>query len=102
MFSPFLFIVYCLIVYRITSLIVIEAGPFDIFQRVRDYVGVDDLAETQRGFYPKLFSCSYCMSVWVAAVLWLPFAIFPSLFCFCLGFLAVSAVVMILHDLSQR
>jgi hypothetical protein len=52
-----------LCVWRITHLLNVEDGPWDLFFRFRKIVG--------NGFWGKLLDCFYCLSVWVA----LPFAI---------------------------
>ena len=51
-----------LVVWRITHLFNREAGPGDIFTRLRQWVGA--------GFLGQLLDCFYCLSLWVA----LPFA----------------------------
>lgn len=53
---------------RISLLFVKEDGPFDIFGKLRDYVGVqyDAMGEPYgENFFAKLLSCIYCTSVWV-------------------------------------
>jgi len=69
-----------LFVWRICSLLVREEGPFSIFDRLRHLVGVKqnelsiNYGET---FLSKLFSCVWCMSVWVAlpvAILFIPYS----------------------------
>jgi hypothetical protein len=50
-------------VWRVTHLLSQEAGPLEIFSKLRRLAG--------EGFWGQLFSCFYCMSVWVSA----PFAI---------------------------
>jgi len=92
----FFFFVYCLFIYRITSLLVIEDGPFSVFQKIREFVGVNDYAEKQVGYFPKLFSCTHCMSVMLALIFW-PLYLYhmEALFMFS-GFLAVSSVVILL------
>lgn len=54
--------------WRLTALLILEDGPFRIFTNLRDAVGAglmddDDCPLTQLG---GLFSCFWCMSVWVA------------------------------------
>ena len=49
--------------WRITSLIRSEEGPFLIFERFRDYIGVD-IDSIEPNFQTKLFSCINCFSVW--------------------------------------
>jgi len=61
-----------LITWRISHLIIHEEGPFAIFARWRDWVGVKyDLhnraySQNELG---KLFTCLYCASVWVGIVI---------------------------------
>ena len=49
-------------VWRVTHLLVAEDGPWNIFARLRRWVGA--------GFFATLISCFYCLSLWVSA----PFA----------------------------
>lgn len=50
----FPFIVLSLAVYRLTVLVSRDAGPFNVFVRLRDK--------------SKLAKCPYCSSVWISAV----------------------------------
>jgi hypothetical protein len=52
-----------LAVWRVTHLLHVEDGPFDIFQRVRVTAGT--------GLFGKVLDCFYCLSLWVAV----PFAL---------------------------
>ena len=52
-----------LCVWRITHLLSVEDGPWDVVVRLRQAVG--------SGFWGKLLDCFYCTSLWVAT----PFAI---------------------------
>jgi type VI protein secretion system component VasK len=51
-----------LAVWRVTHLLTAEAGPWDVFLRLRRLVG--------GGFWSTLINCFYCLSLWVAV----PFA----------------------------
>ena len=54
--------------WRVAHLLVEEDGPFDIFEKLRQFAGVrSGLVE---GFWPKLFSCVWCMSVWVCVLVY--------------------------------
>jgi hypothetical protein len=50
-------------VWRITHLLHAENGPWNVMERFRALIGA--------GFWSSLFSCFYCLSLWVAA----PFAV---------------------------
>jgi hypothetical protein len=56
--------------WRISSLLVSdhETGPFDLFGRLRDAVGVNYTADSRRvgsNELARVFTCIWCMSVWV-------------------------------------
>lgn len=55
------FVLGVLAVWRVTHLLHAEAGPWDIFARLRRRLGT--------GFMGALFGCFYCLSVWIAAPL---------------------------------
>jgi hypothetical protein len=56
----YLLILGILATWRITHLVVIEAGPWDVFGRLRRAAGSGALAE--------LLGCFYCFSLWTAAL----------------------------------
>lgn len=66
----FYMILICgLVVWRISSLLVNETGPFDIFENIRFYSGVryNEIGTYGINFISKILSCVWCMSVWVSA-----------------------------------
>ena len=59
--------------WRIASLLVNEAGPFDIFVRLRRWARVPDPmhpTDEPRPFIGGVLSCVWCASIWLAAGLW--------------------------------
>lgn len=63
------FLIATLATWRLSSLLVNEDGPNDMFLIIRTRLGVhligdDDRPESNLG---RLFSCIWCMSVWVGA-----------------------------------
>ncbi|MGB9196011.1 MAG: hypothetical protein WCB53_03700 [Terriglobales bacterium] len=58
------FLLGALAVWRVSYLLVYENGPWNLFVRIRHYLG--------HGFWGEVTNCFYCASVWVA----LPFAFF--------------------------
>jgi hypothetical protein len=63
-------IVLGLITWRLTSLLVAEDGPFDIFAKFRHFLGVrynaysEPFATNMTG---RMILCHWCTSIWVAA-----------------------------------
>lgn len=77
---PELLILAALATYRLTLLFSKEAGPGDIFGRLRYWVGVrPDVysKETATGFLSELILCPYCLSVWIGFCAALLMAIAP-------------------------
>jgi Protein of unknown function (DUF1360) len=64
MTKEFLFVLLCLVVWRLTHLLSKEDGPFDIIYRLRKAIG--------GGFFGNLLDCFYCLSLWIA----LPFGLY--------------------------
>lgn len=62
----------CLITWRITSLLLNEHGPYEVFDKVRDAVGID-YDEFGRKLFSnelaRMFGCFWCCSIWVALCL---------------------------------
>lgn len=56
--TPFQFVLACLACYRLTVLIARDAGPWNVFGRLRKMTRLS-----------KLLSCPFCVSVWVATVI---------------------------------
>jgi hypothetical protein len=88
-------ILAALAVWRITSLLVDEEGPFDVFEKLRWAVGLKPGAEAKT-FLQKTFSCAWCMSVYVA----LPFALFSDHFI--IAWLGYSGGAILIHSVIDR
>ena len=63
-------IVYMLATWRIASLLVNEAGPGNIFLKLRERVGIGhdssgNVAAIPDGFFPGVLACVWCCSIWV-------------------------------------
>jgi hypothetical protein len=55
--------------WRLTSLIVNEEGPFDIFVKLRTYIGIETNAYGVSGgnnMIAKALTCIWCTSLWVS------------------------------------
>lgn len=65
------FLLVSLAVWRLTSLLAREEGPFLIFTKLRDKLGVkyDSLSRAYgTTFFSKLILCPWCLSIWISAV----------------------------------
>jgi len=64
-------ILYILAVWRLSSLLVREEGPGDIFGKLRSKAGVKYDAHSRpygENFLAKLLSCVLCVSLWISII----------------------------------
>jgi len=71
--EPLRLALLALATFRLTHLFWWEFGPWDVFWRLREWVGVlavngaeDDVVLYGHTFLGKLFSCPLCLSMWIA------------------------------------
>ena len=77
--SPALRLGLCILVsYRITDLIVLDDGPFDVFKKLREAIGRFAAIHRSAKGLGKLINCPFCLGVWISGLSSLLF-IFPSL-----------------------
>lgn len=65
------FLCNILITWRLTSLAVSEEGPFDVFARLRDLIGIEyDEFNVCIGtnIFAKAFCCFWCASLWISTL----------------------------------
>ncbi|KKM96616.1 hypothetical protein LCGC14_1176320 [marine sediment metagenome] len=60
-------IIIGLAAWRLASLLVFEDGPFAVFARLRQRVGLDD--EGEIGRVAELLSCIWCTGFWMAVIM---------------------------------
>ena len=106
------FCIICLAAWNISSLLVQEEGPFNIFARIRYWMGVD--VGPDMGLYKRygigvirentsgLFMCVWCMSRWVAAILIVSYMVFPSPTMILCSILAVSTAVIAVDNWNSK
>ena len=89
----FRFLLAVLATWRLTHLLVLEDGPWDVVVRVRYALG-DSLAG-------RAMDCFYCTSVWMAApfALWLARGSIPMVV---VTWLALSGAASLLHEYAPR
>lgn len=92
--------------YRLSSLLVDEAGPFDIFIAVRSIFGIKHDAEGTAEFWPnnyfaQMLSCVFCTSLNVSFVLWFLWVFAPSVSVGVAFPFAVGGVAAWLHGRTE-
>lgn len=65
-------VIFGLATWRISSLFVVESGPFRVFHKIRELAGIvhDDEGTPYQypdSFFGELLSCVWCTSIWVGA-----------------------------------
>lgn len=82
--------------WRVSSLLVSEDGPWHVFDRIRGRIGLHEAGEM--GVVQEVFSCVWCMSVWVAPVMWALHSVAP----LAAGILAASAIAIATEAAVRR
>lgn len=96
------FIVCCLAVWRLSSLFIHEDGPWNMFQRIREWAGI---VHDENGvpwivpgsFFAQLLSCVWCISVWFGAFFAVGMLLFPAITLVIAIPFALSAVAIFLN-----
>lgn len=63
--------------WRLAHLLITEDGPFDIAFRFRTLLNIEGKEEI-KGFWAELFSCPWCLTVWLAAVFYGVYLVAPA------------------------
>ena len=84
-------------VWRISALLVYECGPWDIFRKFRELVGIvhpDGDCEPdgiEGNFLSSLFGCVWCLSLWLAIIAFIFYTIDERITILVLSPFAISA-----------
>lgn len=98
------FVILGLATWRLSALLSKEAGPFDVFKRLREKAGIQhddngDVFMVPHHFFAELLSCVWCTSVWVGIFWGLFWILLPQI---CIGaaiMLAISTVAILVDRL---
>ncbi len=93
-------IIFGLATWRVSSLLVSEAGPFHIFEKIREIAGIQHDQDGKVMMVPDkllagVLSCVWCCSVWIAFGLFVFFMVFPMGAILFASALSVSAVAIV-------
>lgn len=88
--------------WRLTSLLYQEEGPFGIFVKLREKVGIQHI-DGRPCIYPdrflcKLFACIWCLSVWVSGLLVIGYIFLPTLTIYFSVWLSLSTITIMVND----
>lgn len=96
------FILLAFAVWRVTSMIALEDGPWDIFAKFRKFVGVDYDEYRQPTIFNTTFAkgivCVWCASMWVAFVGAFASPYSVNVLGFILSWLALSALAILIDE----
>ena len=95
-----LIVLFGLATWRVSNLLVNEAGPFDMFTKIRECAGIEHLDGVPTivpdKFFAQLLSCVWCASIWVGAgwlIMWLVLPEVAPLFAALFAFSTVAILV---------
>lgn len=110
--SIFGFLIICLAVWNLTSLLVQEEGPFKMFTRIRFWAGVDIGPDnklykryginTVQDTIAGAFMCVWCMSRWVAILFILGYLLLPTATMVVSAILAASTVAIMVDNWNSK
>jgi len=86
---------------RLTLMLMYESGPYDIFERMRQVVGIKEgYIENRTGIklqIQRILLCYYCTSIYMAVITYLAMLYFAP-FNYILVFSAVTIFLIALHE----
>lgn len=91
--------------WRLTSLFKEEVGPFGMFTKVRKVLGIEHYSDGLPMQYPntffgKLWSCVYCLSVWVAAGIVAFYIFLPNAATIFALWLSLSTITILIEEVK--
>lgn len=98
-------LVLALAVFRISSLISEERGPYRILERFREFLGAvesHDGTMTGKGELARGIICFWCVSVWVGIVVSVLYWLVPEITVMACVPFALSGVAVVLYEIGER
>jgi hypothetical protein len=87
--------------WRLSSLLYQEEGPFGIFTRLREKLGIQHIDGVPciypDRFWCKLFGCMWCLSVWVAFALVVGYIFLPTFTIYFSLWLSLSTITIMVN-----
>ena len=97
------FLLLSLATWRIASLFTSEDGPFGIFRKLRDKVGIvhdenGDVCIVPDKFWCELLSCIWCFSVWVGWGMVALYIFLPNIAIYFSVWLSLSTISIMVNE----
>ncbi len=84
---------------RLLRLLTEEEGPYKVFEKMRAAVGIDKFgAHDENRMLAGLFSCYWCLSIWVGTVVFIAYKFVPSV----IYILAIAMLGSLLNALADK
>jgi hypothetical protein len=99
------YLILALATWRISALLTKEAGPFHVFEKLRELAGITHDSDggvqmIPSKFFAELLSCVWCASIWVASGWVILYVLVPDI-AFMLAFpLALSTIAIFVDRFS--
>lgn len=89
--------------WRLSSLFYQEEGPFGMFTKIREKIGIQHDVNGVPCIYPdkfwcKLFSCMWCLSVWFAGMLTVGYIFLPTITIYFALWLSLSTITIMVNE----
>ena len=96
-------LILALATWRLSSLLAAEEGPHNIFGKFRILVGIHYIGQRvdAHGQLAKLFSCTWCLSVWIGAIASVAYVLFREPIVWIVLPLALSATAIIVGKFTE-
>lgn len=97
--NPFEFVIACLATYRLSRLLVIEDGPFDLIYKLRIKTGIEYDHKGEVISYPSWnpLHCIWCTSIYISGLVFFTW----SLLSYFWIILAISAVASMVQRIEK-
>ena len=98
--DPFSLLLIALATWRISSLLVRESGPWDLFSRLREWAKIeyDDMGNVMNGGRLGALACLECMSIWVGSLFFILFLLVGEGWTVIVALPFVFSMVAIIYD----
>lgn len=99
------YLILTLATWRISSLLVNEDGPWDMFTRLRVFAGVrydgETFQQTASNVVAGAFMCIWCMSIWIGLILLIAWSLWPQPTLWIATLLALSAGAILIDKVTN-